>query len=253
MVNRGCLGLAALLLLAAAVPAQGQARTGWRVEYDEAQGSESVHIRQFLEQSNALDATARWMSYWVSLPRPLTLRTMECATSEVRWVPEEATLQVCYRMLVRLSGLLLVEDSTRAAWAPALNYVLLHGMAHAMVDEMNLPAPNGEERAVDELMALMLVPAGGERGSWVLNGMRTLQRADARWSEWEHARTHQLTPERVETVACLAYGANPPVFPEYRRHGLIPAARAGGCAAAYQRVANGLGRRLEPRMRDRQP
>lgn len=240
---------AVLLLLCAGAPAQGQARPGWRAELGEARSSEAMQMRRTLEQSDALQPLAQWFSYWLVMPRPVALHAVDCPTSDVRWVPEEAAVQVCYRMLVRLAGLLTAEDSTRAAWAPALYYLVLHGMAHAITDELDLPTPGGEERAVDELMALMLVPAGGARGSEILAGMRTLHRADPRWDEWDHARVHQLTPERLETVACLAHGANPPVFPEYRRSGLIPAARAGGCAAAYQRLARGLGRRLEPRMR----
>jgi hypothetical protein len=157
-----------------------------------------------------------WFSYWLSMPRPLTLRPMECPASDLRWVPEEATLQVCYRMLVRLAGVLSAADSTRSAWAPAVYYFLLHGMAHAIVDELDLPTPSGEERTVDEVMALMLIPAGGDRASTILLAVRTLQGADARWDTWEHARTHQLGPERLETVACLAYGANPSAFPEFR-------------------------------------
>lgn len=253
VIDRAARALFVLLLLAAAVPAQGQARHGWRVAYDEPQAPESVQMRQLLDQSRALENMTPWFSYWLTMPRPLTLRPVECPASDVRWVPEEATLQVCYRMLVRLAGVLSAEDSTRTAWAPAVYYFLLHGMAHAIVDELDLPTPSGEERTVDEVMALMLIPAGGDQASTILLGVRTLQRADARWDTWEHARTHQLGPERLETVACLAYGANPSVFPEFRTRGLIPAARVGGCAAAYQRVANGVGRRLTPRMRGRQP
>ncbi len=237
-----------LLLLAAAAPRPGAAQQGWRVELGEAQAPESVSLRRFFEEERVFAGPQAGLNQWVRMPRPVTLRATECPASDVRWVPEQASVEVCYRLLVRLAGLLNAADSTASALTPSFYFFVLHGAAHAIVDELNLPTAAGEERAVDEVMALMLVPQGGRMSSMLLNGVKTLQRVDEGWDQWEHARTHELTPARIETIACLAYGANPSAFPEYRRSGLIPAARASGCAAAYQRVYNGLGQRLARHM-----
>lgn len=236
--------LAAALVLGAPASAQSRPEPGFRVELGEAQDPGSVRVRGWLEQTRTLPMFAMGLSAWIRMPRPVTLRAAECATSDVRWVPEQAAVEICYRMGVRLMGR-LAADSTRNAFRGALGFLILHGVAHAVVDEMDLPTAGGEEQAVDELMALMIVPQGDEAGTWVLQAMHTLQRADASWSEWEWVRTHQLTPARVENIGCMAYGANPSVFRRYRESGLVPAARAGGCAAAYSRVLNGLGRRLQ--------
>ncbi|HYW10613.1 MAG TPA: DUF4344 domain-containing metallopeptidase [Longimicrobium sp.] len=243
-----CRALFVLLLLAAAAPRPGAAQQGWRVELGEAQDPESMNMRRFFEENRVFAGPQAGLNRWVRMPRPVALHATECATSDVRWVPERARLEICYRLLVRLTGLLNASDSTAAALTPSFYFFVLHGAAHAIVDELNLPTAAGEERAADEVLALMLVPQGGRMSSLLLNGVRTLQRVDEGWSEWEHARTHELTPERIETIACLAYGANPSAFPEYRRSGLVPAARASGCAAAYQRVYNGLGQRLARHM-----
>ncbi|HST63325.1 MAG TPA: DUF4344 domain-containing metallopeptidase [Longimicrobium sp.] len=237
-----------LLLLAVVAPRPVAAQQGWRVELGEAQAPESVHVRQFLEENRLFAGPQAGLNHWIRMPRPVTLHARECATSDVRWVPEQSSVEICYRLLVRLAGLLNASDSTASALTPSFFFFVLHGAAHAIVDELNLPTAAGEERAVDEVLALILVPHGGQRGSRILSGVQTLQRVDAGWNEWEYAQTHQLTPARIETIACLAYGANPSAFPEYRRTGLVPAARASGCPAAYQRVYNGLGQRLARHM-----
>lgn len=240
--------VAAALVLGAPAGAQSRQEPGFRVELGEAQDPGSVRMRAWLEQTHVLPMFAMGLSRWIRMPRPVTLRAAECATSDVRWVPEQAAVEICYRMGMRIQGRLTVADSTRNAFRGALSFLILHGVAHAVVDEMDLPTANGEEQAVDEVMALMMVPQGDQAATAVLQAIQTLQRADPTWNDWEWARTHQLTPARVENIACIAYGANPPVFRHYRESGLIPPARAGGCAAAYNRVYNGLGRRLQRHM-----
>jgi hypothetical protein len=235
--------VAAALVLAAPTSAQTRPRPWLTVELAETQDADALRIRGWLEQSGTLQLVAAGFNRWVRMPRPITLRATECATSDVRWVPDQAAVEVCYRMGVRLGGM-LTADSTRGAYRPALGFIIMHGMAHAVVDELNLPTPAGEEQAVDEVTALFMVPHDLESSITLLTAIRTLQRADSGWAQWEWVRTHQLTPERLENIACMAYGANPSFFRRYRDTGLVSAARAGGCAAAYNRVFNGLGQRI---------
>lgn len=236
--------LACALVVSAAAPARAQ----FRVEMGPATESGSMRLRESVEQGGTMTRYAQNLNRWVNLPRPVTIRFVECPTSDVRWVPEERAIDVCYRMATRVMGIMSQADSTQRYAGPALEFMLFHGIAHAIVDELNLPTANGEEQAVDELAALLLVHTGPQFGTTLVRGITTLQRADPRWAEWEYATTHRLTADRFETIACIAYGANPRVFGLYRELGLVPAERAPRCAATYQRVANGLGQRLARHM-----
>jgi hypothetical protein len=247
MFSRACRVLFVLLLLTAAAPTAGAAQQGFRVELGEAQSPEAQHVRTFFEENRVFDRLVRGLNGWVRMPRPVALHAVECTTSDVRWVPEQASVEVCYGLLPRLTDV-LAADSVAGALTPSFYYLVMHGAAHAVVDELNLPTPGGEEQAVDEVMALILVAQGGPMGSALLSGMQTLQRADAGWAEWEHAQAHQLTAERLDAIACIAFGANPSRFPEYRQRDLVPAGRTAACEAAYQRVASGLGQRLARQM-----
>lgn len=236
--------LACALLIAAAAPAHAQ----FRAELGPATDATSLRMRANIEASGQVARYAANLNRWVRLPRPVAIRLVECPTRDLRWVPEAQSIDVCYRMAIRVMSIMAGADSTRQMAGPALEFMLFHGVAHAIVDELNLPAPAGEEQAVDELAALLLIHTGPQFGTALLRGVATLQRTDPRWAEWDFAAGHGLTAERFETIACIAYGANPRVFAAYREQGLVPAARAGRCAAAYQRVAGGLGQRLQRHM-----
>lgn len=225
-----------------AVPGHAQ----FRAELAPATDAASLRLRQSSEQSQHMVRYAERLNRWVNLPRPVTIRMLECPTSDLRWVPADQVIEVCYRMAIRILSLMSQADSTVRMGGPAIEFLLFHGVAHAIVDELDLPTPAGEEQAVDELAALLLIHTGPRFGTALVEGVTALQRTDPRWAEWEFATAHGLTAERFETIACIAYGANPQVFGLYREMGLVPAARAGSCAAAYRRVAAGaLGRRLE--------
>lgn len=243
----------ALLAAAAVQSAEAQApraQRGFRAELAPAEEAMSIRVRQSFEQSRSMTLFAQHLNHWVNMPRPVTLRWLECPTSDLRWVPETQSVEMCYRMAIRIMSVLDVTQSEaryRAAMG-ATFFVMFHGVAHAMVDELDLPTPNGEEQAVDELMALMIVHERTETGTMMIGGVKQLHAADARWAQWEYATAHGLVPERFETIACLAYGANPRYFGAYLEQGMVPAARAPRCAAAYQRVLNGLGARLARHM-----
>lgn len=242
--------LAAALTFMAVAPLAAAAQTGFQVELTETQDPGSVRVRSWFQQTGSLNAMARTLNRWVRLPHPMTLRAADCPESDVRWVPEQRAVEVCYRMAVRVLGRLAENDSTRRAAGPAMAFLALHGAAHAIVDELDLATTGGEERAVREVMALVLVPEGPETGSRVLASLRTLHGADPGWAEWKWAQTHELTPEHLEDIACLAYGSNPAVTRPYRDAELLAAARARGCAAEYQRLYNGLGRRISRHMNE---
>jgi Putative metallopeptidase len=238
MADRACRLLFVPLLLAAAAPRLA-AQEGFRVEYGEARDRESQQVRRYFEEHRVFDLLLRGLNGWVRMPRPIALRATGCAGGEVRWVPEQASVEVCYSLLPQLSDLLENEES---ALAPSFYFFVMHGAAHAIVDELELPAPDGEEQVADEVLALMLVPQG-RMGTELLVGVRTLQGA-AGWEQWEHPQAHGLTPDRIESIACVAYGANPARLAAYPESGLVPAARAEECEAAYRRVYSALGERL---------
>jgi hypothetical protein len=241
------LALAGALIVAAA-PVRAQA--GFVVEYPPVQSPDAARDREWLMRNRQVDGLAEWLNGWIRMPRQVPMRLVECPSSDIRWNADEHAVEICYRMIARIYGIAGNDSTLRHAVTGAQLYMVLHGVAHAIADELDLPAPGGEEATVDELSALLIahtrappVPA------FILGGISTLQRADTRWGEWAYATAHGLTAERFRSLACLVDGMNPWGDEGLRDAGLMDPAARQRCRAAALRVVEVYSRRLGRHLR----
>jgi Putative metallopeptidase len=218
---------AAAAVLAAPLPAQ----TGFVVEYPPVQEASAARMRESLLASGRFERLSRGLNGWIRMSRQVTLRPVECTSSDIRWNGEDHAVELCYRMLTRLGGITAGKDSLVHAMINAHFFMTLHGVAHALVDELDLAVGPEPEAGIDELTALLLMAGAGEDGSVsILQGIVTLQRADPRWGEWAYATEHGLQPARFQNVACLVYGINPDRFDGCARRGCWPPAANSAAA-----------------------
>lgn len=240
--------LLAVTLLMAAAPARAQ----FVAEYPEAQDPVAARMRQGLMEQRSLELLSRGLNRWIRMPRPVPLRMVECTASDIRWNADEHAVEICYRMAIRLHGIAAGQDSLRPAVGGAYMFMTLHGVAHAILEELDVPGVDDAEAAVDELAALLIIAAiegETEIALYFLQGISTLQRADPRWGEWTYATAHGLGPQRFQNVACLIYGANPDRFGELRREGMVPAGAQQRCRTAGSRLLSVWSRRLARHLR----
>lgn len=238
---------AAVITLAAPVRAQ----TGFVVEYPPVQSADAARDREWLMQTRQVDRLAQWLNAWIRMPRQVPLRLMECPSSDIRWNAGEHAVEICYRMITRIYALAGSDPALRRAVTGAHLYMVLHGVAHAIVDELDLPTPNGEEAAVDELTVLLIAHTPDESApAFILGGISTLQRTDAGWGEWAYATAHGLTVDRFRSLACLVDGMNPWGGDEgLREAGLMDPAARQRCRTAALRVVEVYSRRLGRHLR----
>lgn len=240
------LAAAAVAVLAVPLPAQPR----FVVEYPPVQDAAAARMRESLMASGRFERLSRGLNGWIRMPRQVTLRLVECASSDIRWNGEDHAVELCYRMLTRLGGITAGQDSLVRAVIDAHFFMTLHGVAHAIVDELDLAVGPEPESGIDELTALLLMAATDEDGSArILQGMVTLQRADPRWGEWAYATAHGLQPARFQNVACLVYGSNPDRFDGVRQAGLLASGSQQRCRTAGTRMLNVWSRRLGPYLR----
>lgn len=237
----------AALLGAAALSIPAGAQAGFVAEYPEVQSAEAARVRQWMMEHRQLEEFSRAMNGWLRMPRRIAVRMAECPASDVRWISEQRAVEICYRMGTRVYNL-LSADTLQESFAPAMFFLQLHGVAHGVIDELDVQVGGREEQAVDEFMALLLMRFDDASGT-VLQGITTLQRADANWDQWDFAQAHGLTAARIQNVACLVYGINARAFEPMRRAGLFPASRASQCTTASQRLLSVWGTRLGNRLR----
>jgi hypothetical protein len=234
-----------MLAAAAAVlagPVHGQS---FVAEYPPVQGSDAVYLREWLIETGRVERLAAWLNGWIRMPRPVTLRMVECPSSDIRWNRQEHTVEMCYRMITRLYGIAEGQDSLVDAATGAHYFVTLHGVAHGIIDELSLSVGADPEAAVDELSALLLMASrNADNPAWVVGGVSALHAADPGWESWAYARNHALGPERFRNVACLVYGTNSERFASLRTRGLVPEGARQRCRAAALRSVDVWSRRL---------
>lgn len=242
------LALAATAAAALATPLRAQA--GFVVEYPPVQDATAARMREALMGSGRLERLSRGLNGWIRMPRQVTLRPVECPSSDIRWNAEERAVELCYRMLTRLGGITAGQDSLSRALTDAHFFMTLHGVAHAIADELDLAVGPDPEAGIDELTVLLLMAGASREGAArTLQGIVTLQRADPRWGEWAYATAHGLQPARFQNVACLLYGANPNEFGAVRQAGLLAEGSQQRCRTAGVRMLDVWSRRLGRHLR----
>lgn len=240
-----------MLAATAAVLAQPlTAQAGFVAEYPAVQSTQAARAREWLMEGRQLDGMAAGLNSWIRMPRRVALRMVECPSSDIRWNQAERAVEICYRMATRLYGIAAEQDSLRRAASGAHLFMTFHGVAHAIIAELNLSVGADVEGAVDELTALMLATAhDGGFPLWILGGVSTIHDADPQWGSWAYATEHGLGPERFRKVACLVYGADAEGFSELRTAGLVPAGARQRCRAAALRSVDVWSPRLGARLR----
>ena len=138
--------------------------------------------------------------------------------------------------------------------APTINFVLgnfefvlLHELAHVVIGELKVPVLGPEEDAADFLAATALLnttrgdPVSYRRANtWLLAAAEGLRlswaEGETRTGELPYWNSHSLNIQRFYSIACLLYGNDPDAFADLPAEVGMPAARADGCAAEWQKA-----------------
>jgi len=125
-----------------------------------------------------------------------------------------------------------------------VQFVLLHELAHLLINEKKVPILGSEEYAADYIAAMMLIrpPVSPVVGYETLLRF-AVDTADGFVIAWDAAArldapvpywgTHALTVQRFSTIACLLYGSDPERFPALPERVQMLPERARSCPVEY--------------------
>lgn len=128
-----------------------------------------------------------------------------------------------------------------------IEYLLLHEIAHFLINEKNVPIIGPEENAADYIATLALIReeplTPGEQGRGI---SFLLAAADAFVASWQtgvslgaevpYWGSHALSIQRYYQIACLLYGSDPVAFERVPEIAGLPKARARSCVAEYAKA-----------------
>lgn len=134
-------------------------------------------------------------------------------------------------------------------------FAMLHELAHAAVDELQLPVLGREEDAADNFAVLQLLGVGSDLSHRVLveaaKGWFLSDRRDRRDGEkLVFFDEHGLDQQRAYQMVCLMVGSDPSQFGDLANETKLPQERQQSCKKDYAKVSKSWGTLLRLHQRD---
>jgi hypothetical protein len=132
-----------------------------------------------------------------------------------------------------------------------VEFLLVHEIAHLLIDEKNVPIIGPEENAADYIATLALLREAPLDPAQENRALRFLvAAADAFALAWQTGMTagaeapywesHGLSIQRYYQVACLLYGSDPVAFAAIPQIAGLPDERARSCQGEYAQADAGI-------------
>lgn len=145
-------------------------------------------------------------------PRPLPIKIEQCGTVNAFYSPADHSIRVCHELFDFLRQLFTSAGFDAAQVAETTDntviFAFFHEFGHALVGELGLPIVGKGEDAADEVATIFL--ASNDFGQKVAMAAATwFQVMASRSTHTNFADEHSLDAQRVVSIVCLLYGANP--------------------------------------------
>jgi Putative metallopeptidase len=205
-----------------------------------------------LKRERFLEGVAGELDRILDVPTTVTLRIAECGRSSTGWNGASHTVTLCYEFLdavLAIAGESGVNgERLEQQFAGAVTYALFDEVGRALVALYGLDVPQGTEAAGSDFAAITLSVAqadgdGAAQGAVDFFEM-ALKEPDV---GLDFLQAHEFGRQRLETLACLLYGASPSLNATFLRRGLVPSEQALHCADAYAAAARFWGQILRER------
>jgi hypothetical protein len=267
----------ALLTAASAIICAGQPAAKdlhpVRVRYDAPADQNLLPYQKLVQNNHLLEDMASTLNESFRLPRDLTLTAQQCNQANAFYSSKLQSVQICYEYVRSFWGLQFNDQKgadgkvdiaavTKSVMG-TLKFTLHHEVGHALVDILDLPITGGEEDAVDQLAAVVLLSSEKDgnveavldaaftkllRAQQTAVNMEKMTEAQQKWYEQNPvtADEHSLDEQRFFNTTCIAYGSDPDTFGPFVTEGVLPKARAARCPFEWKRISRSWVRLLSP-------
>jgi hypothetical protein len=133
-----------------------------------------------------------------------------------------------------------------------VEFLLVHEIAHLLIDEKKVPIIGPQESAADYIATLALIREDPLDPAQTDRAMRFLRATAAAFAEsWRTGAAvgadvpywgaHALSIQRYYQIVCLLYGSDPQAFAREAEDAALPMTRAQDCIAEYARADAAIG------------
>ncbi|PZU51897.1 MAG: hypothetical protein DI561_15090 [Thauera sp.] len=189
----------------------------------------------------------------LQMPAPVLIQFQACGTENAFFSPRQRAVVFCYEMQQAIhkrvdwlaSGAGASQGTARDMLDGALWFILLHEVGHAVHLVADLPTLGRREDVADQIAAWIAIrrPPPGVREP-VVGGMAVFLNPQARTDYEAMGGPHSLDPQRLQNVACWAFGADPVRYRELPAIVGLPEARRTSCAEEWEAIDRAVPRLL---------
>ncbi len=223
------------------------------VEHIEVQNARYTEIDRQIKDEKLLEKAADKLNRALILPRDLYIKTKDCNEINAFYNPNDASVTICYELMEHFFKVYKsAGESDEKAYDKmfaAVQFVFLHEIGHALIDQYKLPIMANEEDAADRCSSYINLEELGDEGVRAVLAaadgfaIESKQRSP---KDQNMADEHLLQEQRFYNALCMTYGSNPDKYNTIVTEGYLPKERAARCPSEYQRTVESWKNLLEP-------
>lgn len=204
-----------------------------------------------IKQQKILENAAKQLNAALSLPRDITLSSLDCGTPNAFYQPTKHTIYICYELMELFykvfenKGVAPAEANQRMF--NAIQFVFLHELGHSLIHNYELGVTGKEEDASDQLATYVSIEEVENGEENALNGALTfiLLSENQDTKNLPYYDEHSLGPQRYYNILCWLYGHNPQKY-QHLVPKSLPEERAVRCSDEYAKFTKYWKKELKP-------
>jgi hypothetical protein len=225
------------------------------ISYDAPADAKFRPVYEALKRRNVLERLQGFLSP-LRLPKELSVRLTQCGADTSPYVPS-GPVTICYEMVQRISDITFQNttdpnDQTLVMDGTFVQLVL-HEVALAVFDVLQVPIWGRAEDAADRVSALIMMQFGDELAvTTIIGTAKFFEYSKHEWTGGDFASQGSPESQRFYNYLCIAYGGDPLTFrfltprPGPSAFATLPEHRAARCAGEYQQVRHAFDMRIMP-------
>jgi len=220
------------------------------VVYTEPQDPQFRPIRERLMRRKVLEQLRLFLSP-LQLPRKLLVQLDQC-NAERRPYQSGGPVTICYEYVAKVDRIAPREQPAggmprETMIVGAFVQAVLHEVATATFDILEIPVWGRESDAADKLAGFIMVQFGKEVALKLMIGASWFFDASERqWSETDLASEQAPEAQRFFNYLCIAYGSDPASFKFLIDQNLLPERRAQRCGGEFYQLRRAFAQTILP-------
>jgi hypothetical protein len=233
-----------------AMPAADWGNSQVDVVYAEPQNPQFRPIRDRLMRRQVLEQLRLFLSP-LKLPRKLLVKVDQCGAERLPY-QSGGPVTICYEYIARVDQTAPRESppdglARETMIVGAFVQTVLHEVAIAVFDILEVPVWGRESDAADKLAGFIMVQFGKDVALKVIVGASWFFDAtDRPWTGSDYASEQSPEAQRFFNYLCIAFGSDPASFKFVIDQNLLPVHRAQRCTGEFYQLRQAFAKEILP-------